>query len=110
MYAIRSYYGSRGDVQPFVALALGLKKAGHTVKLAAPYRFADFVSAYKVPFVPLAGDPKIISQRLNDAGANPIRMMRAMSGYLFAIADQVAYQAFAACDNADLIIHSYNFV
>ena len=30
-------YGSRGDVQPFVALALGLQKNGHIVKLAAPY-------------------------------------------------------------------------
>ena len=27
-------YGSRGDVQPFLALALGLQKAGHTVRLA----------------------------------------------------------------------------
>jgi UDP:flavonoid glycosyltransferase YjiC (YdhE family) len=27
-------YGSRGDVQPFLALALGLQKAGHTIWLA----------------------------------------------------------------------------
>jgi len=102
-------YGSRGDVQPFLALAIGLQKAGHTVELAAPHRFADFVDKYEIPFVPLAGDPEIISQRLNDAGANPVRMMRAMSGYLFAIAEKVAHQAFAACDNADLIIHSFLF-
>lgn len=102
-------YGSRGDVQPFLALALGLQNAGHTVKLAAPHRFADFVGIYKIPFVPLAGDPEIISERLNDAGANPIRMMRAMSDYLFSIADQVARQAFAACDDADLIVHSFAF-
>jgi sterol 3beta-glucosyltransferase len=102
-------YGSRGDVQPLLALALGLQKAGHTAKLAAPHRFADFVEAYKVLFVPLAGDPKIISQRLNDAGANPIRMIRAISDYLFSIADQVARQAFAACDDAELIIHSFVF-
>jgi sterol 3beta-glucosyltransferase len=102
-------YGSRGDVQPFLALALGLQKAGHIVKLAAPHRFADFVNKHKVPFVPLAGDPEIISQRLNDAGANPIRMIRAMSDYLFSIADQVARKAFAACEDADLIIHSFAF-
>ena len=29
-------HGTRGDVQPFVALALGLQKAGHRVRLAAP--------------------------------------------------------------------------
>jgi sterol 3beta-glucosyltransferase len=102
-------YGSRGDVQPFLALAVGLKKAGHTVNLAAPHRFGDFVSAYEVPFVPLAGDPEVISQRLNDAGANPIRMVRAMSAYIFSIVDQVVRQAFAACDDADLIVHSFLF-
>ena len=102
-------YGSRGDVQPFLALAVGLQKAGHTVKLAAPHRFADFVDEYKIPFVPLAGDPEVISQRLNDAGANPLRMVRAMGDYIFSIADQVARQAFAACEDADLIIHSFLF-
>lgn len=102
-------YGSRGDVQPFLALALGLQKAGHKVKLAAPHRFADFVEAHGIPFIPLAGDPEVISQRLNDAGANPIGMVRAMSDYIFSIAGEVAHQAFAACNNADLIIHSFLF-
>jgi sterol 3beta-glucosyltransferase len=102
-------YGSRGDVQPFLALAVGLQKSGHTVKLAAPHRFAEFVAAYTVPFVPLAGDPEIISQRLNDAGRNPVLMVRAMSDYIFSIADLVARQAFAACDDADLIVHSFLF-
>ena len=102
-------YGSRGDVQPFLALALGLQKVGHTVKLAAPHRFADFVNAYEIPFVPLAGDPEIISQRLNDAGRNPLRMVYAMGDYIFSIAGQVASQAFTACDDADLIVHSFLF-
>jgi sterol 3beta-glucosyltransferase len=102
-------YGSRGDVQPFLALALALQKAGHTVKLAAPHRFESFISAYNIPFVPLAGDPEVISQRLNDAGRNPIQMMRAMSDYIFSIADRVARQAFSACEDADLIVHSFLF-
>jgi UDP:flavonoid glycosyltransferase YjiC (YdhE family) len=28
--------GTRGDVQPYIALALGLAKVGHTAKLATP--------------------------------------------------------------------------
>ena len=102
-------YGSRGDVQPFLALAIGLQKAGHRVKLAAPHYFADFVNAYDIPFVPLAGDPKIISQRLNNAGRNPLCMVHAMGDYIFSIAGQVARQAFTACDDADLIVHSFLF-
>jgi sterol 3beta-glucosyltransferase len=102
-------YGSRGDVQPFLALAVGLQKAGHVVKLAAPHRFESFIGAHNIPFVPLAGDPEIISQRLNDVGANPIGMLRVMSGYIFSVADQVVRQAFTACDDADLIVHSFLF-
>ncbi|MBU1660757.1 MAG: glycosyltransferase [Chloroflexi bacterium] len=102
-------YGSRGDVQPFMALSVGLQKAGHQVRLAAPHRFEAFVGAHNIPFVPLAGNPEVISRRLNDAGANPIGMVRAMSKYIFSIADQVVNQAFAACGDADLIIHSFLF-
>jgi len=38
-------YGSRGDIQPFLALAVGLQKAGHQVKLAAPHRFENGYNA-----------------------------------------------------------------
>ena len=102
-------YGSRGDVQPFLALAIGLKKAGHQVQLAAPHRFANFVGAHNIPFTPLAGYPEIISQRLNDAGANPIGMVRAISDYVFSIAGEVLQQVTMACADADLLIHSFLF-
>jgi sterol 3beta-glucosyltransferase len=36
--------GSRGDVQPFAALAMGLRDAGHEVVLATPSGFQDLVS------------------------------------------------------------------
>ena len=102
-------YGSRGDIQPFLALAVGLQQAGHQVKLAAPHRFENFINQYGISFAPLAGDPEVISARLNNAGANPVRMVRAISDYIFSIADQVVRQAFAACDDTDLIVHSFLF-
>ena len=37
--------GTRGDVQPFVALALGLEARGHRVTLAAPPNARSFVEA-----------------------------------------------------------------
>ena len=42
--------GSRGDVQPLVALALGLQRAGHDVTVAAPGDFAGFVEGRGLPF------------------------------------------------------------
>jgi len=49
-------YGSRGDVQPFIYLALGLMDKGHTVTLAAPGNFKNLIEGYGVDCYPLAGD------------------------------------------------------
>ncbi|MBO6734688.1 MAG: glycosyltransferase, partial [Roseitalea sp.] len=43
-------YGSRGDVEPFVALAKGLLAHGNTVLLATSERFRDFVEEHGIPF------------------------------------------------------------
>jgi sterol 3beta-glucosyltransferase len=51
-----STLGTRGDVQPYIALALGLMHRGHDVQLAAPEQFAGFVVDHGVPFAPLPGD------------------------------------------------------
>lgn len=40
--------GSRGDVQPYVALALALLARGHDVQLAAPAQFQDFVEGHRI--------------------------------------------------------------
>lgn len=48
--------GSRGDIQPFCTLALGLMEKGYSVTLAASFNFADFVQELGIPFAPIAGD------------------------------------------------------
>ncbi|BCX06056.1 MAG: glycosyl transferase family 1 [Candidatus Roseilinea sp.] len=45
--------GSRGDVQPYVALGLGLQRAGHAVRLVTDSGFAAFVRDYGLDFAPL---------------------------------------------------------
>jgi sterol 3beta-glucosyltransferase len=49
-------YGTRGDVQPYIALALGLKKNGNQVILAAPGNFKGFVESFGIEFHPLYGN------------------------------------------------------
>ena len=49
-------YGSRGDVQPFLPLSLGLMERGQSVKLAAPVRFKNLVEEYGIQFVSLPGE------------------------------------------------------
>lgn len=48
--------GTRGDVQPYIALAINLMARGHEVQLAAPIQFADWAGEYRVPFAAMPGD------------------------------------------------------
>lgn len=48
--------GTRGDVQPYIALAKGLIRRGHDVQIAAPVQFESFVAAHAIPFVGLPGE------------------------------------------------------
>ncbi|MFH2040586.1 MAG: glycosyltransferase, partial [Chloroflexota bacterium] len=102
-------YGSRGDFQPFLALALGLQKAGHKPRLAAAGRFEDQATQSGVEFSALPGDPAEISLRLNDAGTNPLLMIRSIQDYILAIAPQVVRETRLALQGADLVIHSFLF-
>jgi UDP:flavonoid glycosyltransferase YjiC (YdhE family) len=48
--------GTRGDAQPYVALALGLMREGHDVQMAAPVQFGALVQERGVGFAPLPGE------------------------------------------------------
>ena len=102
-------YGSRGDFQPFLALAVGLQQAGHTPRLAGPARFAELAAEFHIPFSVLAGDPAEISVRFNEAGVNPVRIVRSIRDYVFDIAPQVTRDARAALAEAEMVIHSFLF-
>lgn len=49
--------GSRGDVQPFIALGTELQQYGHRVRLATHDMFASFVRKAGLEFYPIGGDP-----------------------------------------------------
>ncbi|MCZ2123290.1 MAG: glycosyltransferase [Anaerolineales bacterium] len=100
-------YGSRGDVQPFLPLSVELNKRGHKVTIAAPVRFKDLIEEYKINFAPLAGDPEDLSRRLNDVGFNFIKQTQAMATHAIEIGADVLRQTESACEDADLIIHTF---
>lgn len=49
--------GSRGDVQPFIALGNELQKYGHRVRIATHDVFESFVTSSNLEFFPIGGDP-----------------------------------------------------
>ncbi|WP_425418136.1 nucleotide disphospho-sugar-binding domain-containing protein [Oricola indica] len=56
MKALIITYGSRGDVQPYLALALGLKESGHEVVLATSERFRAFVEEHGLRYGHMSDD------------------------------------------------------
>ncbi|XP_042008082.1 sterol 3-beta-glucosyltransferase UGT80B1-like isoform X6 [Salvia splendens] len=52
--------GTRGDVQPFLAVARKLQEYGHCVRLATHSEFSGLVKSAGVDFYPLGGDPRVI--------------------------------------------------
>ncbi|ONM36158.1 Sterol 3-beta-glucosyltransferase [Zea mays] len=54
--------GTRGDVQPFIALAKRLQEFGHYVRLATHVNFRTFVKSAGIDFYPLGGDPRVMAQ------------------------------------------------
>ena len=100
-------YGSRGDVQPFLPLSVRLMQSGHSVKLAAPSRFQNLVEGHGIEFVPLTGDPEDLSRRLNNAGHNFVKLLHELMNHAIEIGADVWRQTERACEDADLIIHTF---
>ena len=48
--------GTRGDVQPYIALAIALTRAGHAVQIAVPLQFADMIQAHGLDCAALPGE------------------------------------------------------
>src|SRR5947209_2268009 len=48
--------GSRGDVEPYIALGLGLQRAGDRVRLATHANFESSIRARGLDYAPIAGD------------------------------------------------------
>ena len=49
--------GSRGDIQPFLALAVTLKNRGHDVTIISSEIFKSFIESYDIEFIPYSSNP-----------------------------------------------------
>jgi sterol 3beta-glucosyltransferase len=55
--------GSRGDVQPYIALGTGFKRAGYQVRLLTYGIFADVVREEGLEFADLGMDPRTVTEQ-----------------------------------------------
>lgn len=98
--------GTRGDVQPFVALAQGLRRAGHDVALCTHERFRGFVEEHGVRYAFMNDDLLKLAdtaegRALTEGRGNPIAALRTV-GPIFA---RMLREAQAAAAGVDLIVH-----
>ncbi|KAF9262252.1 glycosyltransferase family 1 protein [Marasmius fiardii PR-910] len=64
--------GSRGDVQPYVALGKKLREEGHRVRIATHLTFGSFVEDHGLEFFDVGGDPKdLMSYMVKNPGLMP---------------------------------------
>ncbi|MBD2731597.1 glycosyltransferase family 1 protein [Nostoc sp. FACHB-892] len=96
--------GSRGDLQPYCALAIGLKRAGHEVTLATHENFEPFVRKFDLKFAPIPGNIQeflqskqgqrlIAGEKLNPYEGDKLLLQQLQS-------------AWAACQGSEVIIYT----
>ena len=96
---------SRGGVQPYVGLALGLKAAGHDVRLIAPSGFEGMLADTGVEHVPLSGDVEAGARRLgSSAHGSPLKGMRAAAREIEHWTAIHTREAYEGCLGQDLVL------
>lgn len=101
--------GTRGDVQPYIALSLGLQKAGHSVTLASHPCMRTLVKSYGVNFAPIGPDIDIAHETAIIRGKSPhwmIGFMRVMK-FSFSMLEKAHLDLLALCRDVDLVIVSH---
>ena len=80
--------GTRGDVQPFLALGLALQQAGHTVTLAASDNFKSWIQEMGLGFTPINfnfqeyGQSDEVQQTMGTPSKNPLRFLANISAFI----------------------------
>jgi len=101
--------GTRGDIQPYISLAIGLQNKGHLVTIASHPMMRRMVESYGVNFAPMGPDIDIGHETAIIRGHSPhwmVGFMRVMK-FSFAMLEQSHEDLLKLCRNVDLIIVSH---
>lgn len=101
--------GSRGDFQPYLALAMELKKLGKDVRITGMKEFEGFIRGYGIDFYPIQADfkslnvdEKMLKQAQN--ADNPLKMLLTFNK-MKKYGVQIAHEFYASCEGSELIIY-----
>jgi UDP:flavonoid glycosyltransferase YjiC (YdhE family) len=95
--------GSRGDLQPYLAILLELQRRGHQVTLIGSVNFQAVAEAQALPFVPLPGDFTTLLRSQAGLALMQGKPVRLISDALLA---ELLNTAHAAMEATDLLLVS----
>ena len=98
--------GSRGDVQPYIALALGLKAEGHRPRIATHREFEPWIRKHGIDFAPVEGDPAELMRICVENGMFTYSFLKEASVKFRGWIDELLSSAWKACQDTDILIES----
>ncbi|KAJ6261826.1 Sterol 3-beta-glucosyltransferase [Drechslerella dactyloides] len=98
--------GSRGDVQPYIALCKGLIKDGHSARIATHIEFKDWVESHGIEFREVAGDPAELMRICVENGMFTISFLKEATSKFRSWIDELLTSAWVACQDSDVLIES----
>ena len=98
--------GSRGDVQPYIALCKGLLAEGHRPRIATHREFEPWVRKHGIAFSPVEGDPAELMRICVENGMFTYSFLKEASVKFRGWIDELLSSAWQACQDTDLLIES----
>ncbi len=95
---------TRGGIQPYTALVLGLRAAGHEAWMVLPADDAPAVAARGIPTVPLPGHSRDELRASGAADMNPVQRHRFMQRKAAEVIGVQTRQALDGCADADVVV------
>lgn len=98
--------GSRGDVQPYIALCKGLLADGHKPRIATHREFQAWIEGHGIEFAPVEGDPAELMRICIENGMFTYSFLREASTKFRGWIDELLHSAWSACQDSDVLIES----
>ncbi|KAI9607559.1 hypothetical protein KEM48_001507 [Puccinia striiformis f. sp. tritici PST-130] len=98
--------GSRGDVQPYIALCQKLQLDGHTCRIASHGEYRKWVEGYGIEYVEIGGDPAELMKICVDNGMFTLGFLKEAFSKFRGWLDELLVSSLDACQGTDLLIES----
>ncbi|RMZ85892.1 hypothetical protein DV737_g354, partial [Chaetothyriales sp. CBS 132003] len=98
--------GSRGDVQPYIALCKALKLEGHKPIIATHREFQPWIEKHGIEFKSVGGNPAELMRLCVENGMFTYNFLREASSKFRGWVDELLASAWEACQGSDLLIES----